>query len=196
MKQNRLTIFWAGIFFTLHLLACAPATVYAQQYSAVTYGVDEGLGASKVYTFYQDNRGYLWVSTAAGVSRFDGKTFKNYTTKDGLTSYQISSIHEDNKGQLWFKSLQWDNSRLFTFNGRKFTPLDSMRVFGTGSIYFHRDQTEPLWVENNRQQVDMIHPNSRFTLLNSAQLKDNYIYDVWIADSANAYLATQLGLLR
>ncbi|OWY22985.1 hypothetical protein C7N43_02985 [Sphingobacteriales bacterium UPWRP_1] len=195
MKQNRTTTFWANILFAFCLPVWLAMPVFAQQYSAVTYGVDEGLGASKVYTFYHDSRGYLWVSTAAGISRFDGKTFKNYTTKDGLTSYQISSIHEDSKGQLWFKSLQWDNSRLFTFNGRKFTPADSMRVFGAGSIYFHRDQTEPLWVENKQQQVNMIHPNNRFTLLNSAQLKDNYIYDVWMKDSVNAYLATQLGLL-
>lgn len=194
-KEQNLPLRLCVWVWCVALVNCSIITVFAQQYSALTYGVEEGLGASKVFTFYQDRLGYLWVSTAAGLSRFDGKQFTNYTLKDGVTSYQISSVHEDTMGNLWFKSLQYSNSRLLRYDGRKFYPADTIKVFGTGSIYFHRDQIEPLWIKQNNK-VEMIHPHRRFSLLmDKEQLRDNYIYDIWEIDSTHALLATQLGFM-
>jgi len=43
-----------------------------------------------------------WIGTwGAGLSRFDGKTWKTYTTKDGLGGNFIHALQFDRKGTLW-----------------------------------------------------------------------------------------------
>jgi len=46
---------------------------------------------------------YVWAGTwGAGVSRFDGKTWTNFTTKDGLAGNIVYSIAQEKDGTLWF----------------------------------------------------------------------------------------------
>ena len=49
----------------------------------------------------QDRRGYLWIGTGSGLSRFNGYDFTNFTTEDGLNNNFIKTIYEDNNGVLW-----------------------------------------------------------------------------------------------
>ncbi len=56
----------------------------AQQLSIRRYGVSEGLAHSSVHSIHQDKKGYLWIGTREGLSRFDGYRFTNYGVRDGL----------------------------------------------------------------------------------------------------------------
>ena len=48
------------------------------------YSTYDGLVQSQVNSIMQDSKGYLWVCTKGGLSRFDGKSFQNFVdTKDG-----------------------------------------------------------------------------------------------------------------
>jgi ligand-binding sensor domain-containing protein len=47
------------------------------------YGVPEGLVQSQVLCIFQDGKGFLWIGTNGGVSRFDGMDFRNFTEYDG-----------------------------------------------------------------------------------------------------------------
>lgn len=52
---------------------------------------------------FLDNSGNMWFTTLTeGVFKYDGKTFKNITTKDGLCSNKVNSVIEDKDGLLWF----------------------------------------------------------------------------------------------
>ena len=42
------------------------------------YTINDGLPQSFVQEFFQDNKGYLWISTQDGVSRFNGYKFENF----------------------------------------------------------------------------------------------------------------------
>ena len=60
------------------------------------------LSYDSVREIFQDSRGYVWVGTYKGLSRYDGKRFKNYDRKDfGITSDFINVIREDLEGNLW-----------------------------------------------------------------------------------------------
>ena len=39
--------------------------------------VEDGLVYSQALSIYQDSKGYLWIGTSNGVSRWDGIKFKN-----------------------------------------------------------------------------------------------------------------------
>ncbi len=50
----------------------------------------------------QDRAGNLWFgTTGAGVFRYDGKSFRNFTVKDGLSGNTVYSILEDRAGNIW-----------------------------------------------------------------------------------------------
>src|ERR1043166_8050652 len=66
------------------------------------YTVNSGLPTQTTYNVLQDKRGFLWITTNAGVSRFDGKKFENFTTEDGLGDNEILNLIEDKKGRIWF----------------------------------------------------------------------------------------------
>lgn len=68
------------------------------------YSTNDGLPSSETYSAYQDTKGYIWIATDMGVSRFDGYNFKNYSTADGLADNTIFKFYEDPKGRIWFCS--------------------------------------------------------------------------------------------
>lgn len=49
-----------------------------------------------------DNDGVVWCGTwGAGLARFDGSKWRNFTTKDGLPANHIFMLHKDGKGHIW-----------------------------------------------------------------------------------------------
>ena len=65
------------------------------------YTLRDGLPQMQIWSMFQDSRGYLWVGTKGGLSRFDGRNFVNFTEKDGLPENQIEQIAEDYSGKIW-----------------------------------------------------------------------------------------------
>lgn len=69
------------------------------------YTVSNGLPTVEVYDVLQDQQGYIWLGTEAGLCRFDGYHFKTFTTKDGLPNNDVLDIVEDKEGRIWINSL-------------------------------------------------------------------------------------------
>jgi ligand-binding sensor domain-containing protein/two-component sensor histidine kinase len=61
----------------------------------------DGLAHNNITQIFQDGKGYLWLATGEGLSRFDGYTFRNYGRDDGLTASYINDVTADRHGQLW-----------------------------------------------------------------------------------------------
>ncbi|MDA3954993.1 MAG: histidine kinase [Bacteroidales bacterium] len=81
-------------FFSIH-------SSLSQQYYSRNYTINNGLPDNCIQDLYKDSRGFLWIGTNAGLSRFDGENFNVYTSQDGLIGDKISSITESEKGSIW-----------------------------------------------------------------------------------------------
>ncbi len=58
---------------------------------------------SYVLSMHVDNKDTVWAGTwGGGVSYYDGKQWRNYTTQDGLAGNVVYSIAEGADGSLWF----------------------------------------------------------------------------------------------
>src|SRR5450755_5137074 len=79
-----------GCYFLLLLFS--PSFLSAQKFHFQNYNVQQGLIQSQVLTITQDNFDNLWFGTLGGISRYDGKTFTNYSETDGLISKYASCI--------------------------------------------------------------------------------------------------------
>lgn len=83
------------------LLLLGAGGVCAQRLPIRHYDVADGLAHSLVTAIHQDAKGYLWLGTGEGLSRFDGYRFINYGARDGLRHLLINTIVEDRQGRLW-----------------------------------------------------------------------------------------------
>ncbi len=101
-----------GIFFW-----CLALPLGAQMLPFKTFSSEDGLIQSHVFSIYQDRKGYLWLGTTAGISRFDGLEFTNYYAQNfGVTDTVVRTITEGPDGTIWFGM----ESGLCSFDGHTF----------------------------------------------------------------------------
>ena len=92
----------AILFFVLYLFVSNfHQTSFGQVYDLEVLDSESGIVGIQINDIAQDQRGYIWVATNSGISKFDGKTFANYNRKDGLAENHAATIHCDSKGRVW-----------------------------------------------------------------------------------------------
>jgi ligand-binding sensor domain-containing protein/signal transduction histidine kinase len=78
-----------------------PSLAQAERLPIKTYTVADGLAHNAINKIVRDSRGFLWLCTADGLSRFDGYEFTNYSTNEGLPHPYVSDLLETRKGEYW-----------------------------------------------------------------------------------------------
>jgi len=89
------------------MVALLPATyLFGQsQHPLIEYTTENGLSLNSVNDLLFDKQGFLWVTTADGLQKFDGysfQTFKhNAVDNKSIAESSIAEIYEDENGNLW-----------------------------------------------------------------------------------------------
>ena len=78
---------------------------------------------SMVRNVKQVRNGDILIASYSGVFRYDGKSFRSFTTKDGFPSNSIRLIIEDKTGKLWFGS----GGRGHRYDGKTITDFKSKK---------------------------------------------------------------------
>jgi signal transduction histidine kinase len=94
--------FFKLLILTLFSFSGAYADIPYQVVYLKNYSAPDGLPSSRVNYMMQDSKGFIWIATDKGVSRFDGQHFKNYSSADGLESNECFRIAEDNYHRIFF----------------------------------------------------------------------------------------------
>lgn len=81
-----------------------------------SFTVADGLPSNHIYTCVEDNNGFLWVATDAGIARFDGKHFQIFNTQDGLPDNDVLDVVKDGAGKIWVNLF---NQKIAYFNHQK-----------------------------------------------------------------------------
>jgi signal transduction histidine kinase/ligand-binding sensor domain-containing protein len=81
--------YYATIFFTFLVYY-----MQAQPINLKKFTIEDGLVNNDILNIYQDSRGFIWLCTRSGLSRYDGSRFTNFTTDNGLTHDMINDIIE------------------------------------------------------------------------------------------------------
>ena len=89
----------------------AACTTLAQSPSFKHYTTKNGLPSNTIYEIKQDQKGYIWIATNNGVSRYNGNEFDNsFVFKDKSFNPDISNIFEDHNGKVWFINMNCELS--------------------------------------------------------------------------------------
>lgn len=95
-----------------------------------SYNTADGLISTDLHHVYSDRNGYLWISSAKGIMRFDGQSFKPFFDhlESGVRMEGPASFFEDVEGTLWVFSgggyLNKYNAETDTFEAVS-TPLEN-----------------------------------------------------------------------
>jgi len=115
-----------------------------------TIDVTDGLGGYSIMSIVQDRNGSLWFGLLeGGVCRYDGRTFRTFTTQDGLPSNNIWTVFEDSRGNLWFGTMDYwtkEGAGVCKYDGvtfQTFTTKDGLASDAVTAIY--EDDSGHLW---------------------------------------------------
>lgn len=141
--------------YLLFLLGCFTAlALRAQDYPMRKFTTQDGLIHNQITCLFQDSRGYLWIGTKAGISRYNGDEFKNFGLKNGLPDHRINGIAEDSAGDIWVITQKglvcFDGTTWFQYNCKNFCEF-----IGDSKIGF-----------NKQDELYLIHNGQFFKLLN------------------------------
>ena len=122
-------------FYISLLLVLLTNQLFAQTPKLRHFEVEDGLPSATIYHAFQDSRDFLWLSTEAGLARFDGTEFRTYSMDDGLPDNEIFGVFEDSKKRIWFKA----------YNGH-FGYIKGNDIFNTDQIPELKALETPHWV--------------------------------------------------
>src|SRR5580765_582830 len=97
-------------FLALSLFACAARPSNAADldnllngYSLTSWNDGDGRPLGSVYAISQDNDGYLWIGTDAGLFRFDGSRFTAWEvmSETPLPASAVTALSVSSDGSLW-----------------------------------------------------------------------------------------------
>lgn len=84
----------------LIILIVATHALVAQRYAFQSYSTAQGLPQSQVTAICQDEEGYLWIGTLGGISRYNGNSFRNFSSENGLLNNRVNALS-------WFDDALW-----------------------------------------------------------------------------------------
>lgn len=73
------------------------------------YAMKNGLASNYCYDVLQDHKGYIWIATLNGLSRFNGNTWLNFQQQSKRSKYKLPAnwvvdIDEDKLGNIWINT--------------------------------------------------------------------------------------------
>ncbi len=94
--------------FLLLISGFQPQLKSAIEIRTMQLTTSDGLVNNSVSCTYQDSKGFIWIGTQNGLSRYDGNSFVAFRPRKSnpfLTDHVITSIVEDSNEFLWIKTL-------------------------------------------------------------------------------------------
>ncbi|WP_118974726.1 sensor histidine kinase [Taibaiella koreensis] len=106
------------LLLTCLTLLLLSRTVAAQEMSFVNVTGKLGLPATECYNVFQDSKGYIWISTEAGLCRYNGSNLQVFDKRNGLPERGVYAYMEDKLGQLWLATRR---NRILIYKNGKLT---------------------------------------------------------------------------
>ncbi len=167
---------------------------------------EDGLPNNRVQCIYQDKKGWMWIGTSQGLSRFDGYSFVNFlpnpADSNSLTGNLVRVITEDKKGNLLIGT---ENGGLNIFNRQKerfSQPYQNheefrMKEVSVNAIVLDKDGNTWLGTDFNVCIIDTagnlfpVHPK---TINPDIQFEGNFVRNLQFDRKGRLWIGTNKGI--
>ncbi|MBL0913185.1 MAG: histidine kinase [Bacteroidia bacterium] len=129
---NVILRFRRAVLFLLLQTVLLP--LHAQFEHYISLGNREGMPSNNIYQLLEGTDGFIWIGTNRGLVRYDGRTFRVFTTRDGLPTNDIWQMEITPDGKVWFisRSKRWGyiwKDRVYSFQAAEGTIPSSSFFF-------------------------------------------------------------------
>jgi signal transduction histidine kinase/ligand-binding sensor domain-containing protein/DNA-binding response OmpR family regulator len=203
--KNILILFFLSVFSLVH----TPLTFADEKTNVLSFDYFSqmnGLPNNQIQCIYQDKKGWIWLGTSQGLSRFDGYRFVNFihSTNDttSLSGSLVRVIFEDRKGNILVGT---ENGGLNVFDREKErflhpyknhpefkskeVSVNSIKEDIEGNLYLGTDRSL-LKIDNNGQ-LSKISPLSGTQTMS---FSGSFIRVIQSDNSGNLWIGTSVGL--
>ena len=167
---------------------------------------EEGLPNNQIQCIYQDSKGWMWIGTSQGLSRFDGYSFLNFLPEAGdslsLRGNLIRVIKEDRSGNLLIGT---ENGGLNVFHREKETfshPFERSEKFKNKDISVNdiiADEKGRCWLATDNNvliydttgNIKALEPGSSD---NGSSLEGNFVRNISFDNNGTLWIGTNSGL--
>jgi hypothetical protein len=137
---------------------------HGQEYPVRIFTSNDGLSQMQVLSVFKDSRGYIWVGTKYGISKYNGVNFTRYKPIKEVLGPLVSGFDEDKSGNLYITS----SEGLCRFDGKTFTKIKSTK--GQAVTVAVDKQNEIYALKDN--EIFKINANDSLETLNWPSLKN------------------------
>src|SRR5689334_22803432 len=201
------TIAWRAILL-LSVFLFSPMLTIGERLPIKPYTTEDGLLRNLVRQILPDSKGYLWLVTPSGLSRFDGYEFKNFAEGQSALLSLFWQMIEDRRGGYWVATM---GAGVYRFNPDVLAKDETSQFknFPLGSdsrtnqVYaLYQDRTGKVWTGvngglycldeengwNEFRKIELNVKEDEASLLMVAHLQEDQEGSLWIA--------TNIGLFR
>lgn len=172
-----------------------------------TMGIKQGLPHDSIYGFAEDDKGFLWIATFGGLSRFDGYRLQNYlhdpNNRSSLPDNNIRLILPRSSGGLWIAT---GNAGVIRYEASsdRFFPLPNLPASLKRSHVFcmTEDKEGTLWFGSQLGLARYSPKNGKYEIYGKAAEKDNpsdftlgSVFSVFTDSRGNLWVGGDTGIL-
>jgi len=162
-----------------------------------------------IWHIMSDSKGNLWFTTSydfssneyvpqneQGIIKYDGKSFRHFTTADGLSINQISCAIEDRNGNIWMTTGNGKYGRgIIKYDGKSFISFTTAdELTNDDTTYLDEDLQGNIWIGTWGGGVSK-YDGKKFTNFREVDgLVNNYVYSVFADSKGRIWIGTMNGL--
>lgn len=138
------------LFILLSMKCCfLSATI---EIRSMHFTMSDGIANNSVRYVFQDSKGFIWLGTLNGLSRYDGNSFVNYYPEEGVPSlvdHRVQRMYEDCDGLIWVKVV---SERLCCYDTRRgrFVDFTGCGEYGQPYSEAKRASNGDIWMWHER----------------------------------------------
>ncbi|KQB41739.1 ATPase/histidine kinase/DNA gyrase B/HSP90 domain protein [Flavobacterium daejeonense] len=189
----------------LFLLSLTKIAHSQENCSFENYLVEDGLPHNIINQVIQDKKGFIWLATTNGLSKYNGYTFQNFITtaknKVLMKNNRINWIVEDYYGRIWMKAFA-NETKAYCFDPKTETFWGTELIQNIPDNNFEIKKIAPnksgfVWLLSKNNGAILITDKNYSNKIYHTQkhtLNTNIINDVFEDRQKNSWLLTDKGI--
>lgn len=147
-----------------------------------------GLVSPYVNCIIFDRKGFMWIGSTKGLSKFDGKILSHYTESDGLPDDEVTQLFEDSKGNIWIGT---QYGGIGKYNGKTITIYNKENGLPANYIAgFTEDLNGDIWTGMWGGGISRLRENSIASITREHGLFEVRVTDVETDDKGRIWIST------